>query len=254
MRTGFRLAESAATIGLAAELAHEAFRLPWPSEDPVEPVWSDLIGELNEGDVAGDALCQVAALLVARKSQFTTNVRSESQSDEPFGGWLGRWHVPVGGARGPQPEAYVGVVPAKLDAMLVDLGCRCPDAIYREWKRRGWLLTNSEEGRERTQYSTRINGTLVRVIAIRMTAIEAAGGETANGVVRTGIVAGARELLTQQCLPAERIRLSNDGGVATPRAVTGTSQETVDASNQDRAASDDTGDVGAAGAPTIGPQ
>jgi hypothetical protein len=89
--------------------------------------------------------------------------------------------------------------------MLIELGFRCPDAIYREWKRRGYLIVSHERGHERTQYSTRFNGRQMRLIAIRMAALDAAGDAAAEVVLPPTASSGNNSSAAPTGRPPERI-------------------------------------------------
>ena len=125
----------------------------------------------------------IGPILIAKRQRFRAKRGETCYGDDkaPSAGWLGVWHEPVrvvGGPPSDEPEPYIGVVPAELNAMLHDLGFNEPEMIYRGWKQKGWILCSDESGKTRTRYGTRMLGKKVWLIAIRMHAIENAGDET----------------------------------------------------------------------------
>ena len=118
-----RLAQYAAALHQAAVYAHVALDLPWELEDPLDALWSDLVGEAS--DAAGEerALRDVLSWAYAHAQTFhgrhiktVDRYGQELTPRMPPAGWSGRWD-----GEGEEWE-YIAFFPTVLQKVLADFG------------------------------------------------------------------------------------------------------------------------------------
>jgi hypothetical protein len=170
-----RMAPSLAVITMAAWLAHQALDLPWEYEDPIEPLWDELIQEAVEADRAAAALRHVMDWATAHQRQF---FKRAPKGEEPPSGWAGRWDEklpPVpGDSDTPSGWQWIGFVPAKLDSILREGGFEFESTV-RAWADREWILmTEESDGTIRRRHKVRIGDEkrAIGVVAIKRSACD----------------------------------------------------------------------------------
>lgn len=142
-----RMAPHFAAIATAAWLAHEALDLPWEYEDPIEPLWDELVQEAGEADRAAAALRHVMDWAYAHQDEFF----GRSPMDrEPTRGWAGRWDSEQDNdAEFPKhnpPDKkweWIGFIPARLTEILRE-GHFESESIIRAWQDQQWLKVTPE--------------------------------------------------------------------------------------------------------------
>jgi hypothetical protein len=171
-----RLASCFAAISVTASLVHKAIDLPWKYEDPVKPLWNDLVKEAK--DRASAALQHVMACAYAHESEFLG--RRDPKALAPTQGWAGRWII---GARPNEKSEVVhewseiAFFPQWLDKVLKE-GEFEPHSTIRTWKDRGWLRLGIERnGTKRTAARVRFGDGTERMIVVTRKAVDAADGE-----------------------------------------------------------------------------
>lgn len=152
-----RLAGPLAALSMGAWLAHESLALPWPLEDPVDLLWSELVGEAQDSDRAEDALEHVLGWAVAHQHSFFGRRRGPSQ---PRRIWVGRWD--------PQGD-WLGFMPNVLWEVLRAGGYDAA-ATVRMWRDRGWILVDRSSGKSR--HRARVDGEHAWLVALRREVIE----------------------------------------------------------------------------------
>jgi hypothetical protein len=173
-----RLAEHFAAIRLTAQLVHEAIKLPWDYEDPIEPLWDDLVREAGDADRATAALRHVMEWAVSHQDDFFPQPVA-ARSRQPSDGWAGVWEQErLCNTSSPEPEVrdwdYIGFMPSRVEKILRG-GNFEPQEIIRLWYDRKWLRVSKERGVERTRFKTRLAKKSVWVVAIKRTACDTAG-------------------------------------------------------------------------------
>jgi putative DNA primase/helicase len=166
-----RLAQYAAALHQAAVYAHVALDLPWELEDPLDALWTDLVGEAS--DAAGEerALRDVLSWAYAHAQSFygrhikaVDRYGQELTPRMPPGGWSGRWD-----GEG-EDWQFIAFFPTVLQTVLADLGYT-PEAILAGWKERDWLLVDGDRRRYTTRQ--RVADGRAHVVAIKYEAIHA---------------------------------------------------------------------------------
>ena len=163
-----RLAEHAAAIRVAADLAHDIGLLPWDRRDPVAPLWAEIVAGASEADRAAEALRRVHAWTVAHKEHFDGQFREVGLSGAkvaPAAGALGVWD---------DKDLRIAYVPDRLRAFLEGEGFS-PDAILRTWRERGWLQLGKDHNATTTTMAVRLLGTSTRMVVVRMAAFVEVG-------------------------------------------------------------------------------
>jgi putative DNA primase/helicase len=152
-----RLAQSAATIRVAAVVAHAALDLPWDFVDPFETLWNEIVA--NTGDAPGDerALAQVVSWAYSRRETFLGG-----SNKAPATGWSGKWDKGDG-------WKFIAFYPHVLKKTLAEFGFG-PEAGLAGWKERGWLDVGKGRGYDK---SVRVGKENPSLIAIRREAIDA---------------------------------------------------------------------------------
>ncbi len=127
-----RIADACAVISLVGELVHEALRLPWDHQDPVESLWPGIAAEFEEIDVGIRALRDVCEWACSNQNGF---YRKDSVYP-PTGGWLGQWDC--------EGDLWItiNILPAVLKQQLERLGYTYRE-ILNNWNEKGWLLLDS---------------------------------------------------------------------------------------------------------------
>lgn len=166
-----RASEYMALIELAAELLHQELGVPWPSSSPLDVVWDAIEEGAQEGD-QGAAALELAYEWASSHQQSFWGRHEERRMGggpvQPPRGWLGAWK---------SGEMWDGIafIPNQLDRMLRDNGFE-PDAIYGNWKDRGWLRTRAS-GKGRTYPST-IQNSRPCCVVVKRTAVDELHAET----------------------------------------------------------------------------
>lgn len=97
--------------------------------------------------------------------------RGRSLSEQPHGGWAGRWdrdgQASLSLDKGHKWE-WLGILPGVLAEVLRE-GRFDEQATIRAWKERGWLKTDDNK---RNTLKTKLGAELPRVIAILRKAVE----------------------------------------------------------------------------------
>jgi hypothetical protein len=169
-----RMATHFAAITLTACLVHKGLDLPWEWNDPVVPVWQELVSASGEADVAAGALRLAVDWAVGRRQDFFHLHAAES--NQPHAGWAGRWDQD--GAAG--EWAWIGFFSHVLESVLRAGGFDY-DATVLTWKERGWIEVDAEgEGKGRNTKRVQIGKELARVVAIRRAAVEAVDAAAAG--------------------------------------------------------------------------
>ena len=158
-----RLATYFAAIVVTAAIADEALALPWPFQDPVAPLWNDLVSEASEAEVALTALAYVLSWATGHQADFWGRHSWDREGNPRVSGWgwAGAWDSS-------ESWAFVGFLSHRLTEVLRRGGFE-PAAVLRVWRDRGYLLKDSQ-GRPRHQ--VRIRGTQKWTIAIYREAFE----------------------------------------------------------------------------------
>jgi hypothetical protein len=171
-----RLAASFAAISVTAFLAHRALDLPWPYEDPVAPLWNDLVKEAK--DRAAAALQYVMACAQAHEGEFLG--RRDPKAPPPTLGWAGRWHIgvrPNEESEAVREWSEIAFYPQWLETTLKG-GEFEPRSTIRTWKDRGWLRLGSErDGTKRTCARVRMGDNTERMVVVTRKAVDAADAE-----------------------------------------------------------------------------
>jgi putative DNA primase/helicase len=167
-----RMATHFAALKLTSRLVHEALDLPWHwNKDLIDEVWEELTSVSGEADVAANALRLVLDWSAAHRSNFYSG--SNSRSDQPHGGWVGRWDKDRNQINGDGKWPWIGLLPHKLEQVLAE-GKFDYTATLRGWKDRGWLEIDDEN---RNTKKAKIGTDIVRVVAIKRKAVEAMGSD-----------------------------------------------------------------------------
>jgi putative DNA primase/helicase len=153
-----RMAEYAATIGLAGRMAHRCLGLPWPWHDPLIELWPDIAASTEDAPGHLRALADAVAAAAGQVARFYSPERQE-----PAAGWLGEW-----GADG----SISWLAPA-LHELLRRLGYE-PVAILRAWRDAGWLLTDPGRTTRSAWFAPAKRS--VRMVTLRPEAVRLAGG------------------------------------------------------------------------------
>ena len=115
---GRRLAPSLAVIRLAAELVHEALGLAGEVNDPVEPLFDELVSEAGQADRPAAALKVAVEFAMARLGDFAKNGKlSDEHPPRICLGNFDQHSVPVDG-QGVQRFRYVQIYPEQLKRIL----------------------------------------------------------------------------------------------------------------------------------------
>lgn len=160
-----RMAAHFAALVVTARLAHEALDLPWSFQDPVEPLYGELVAETPDADPAARALRHVVSWAQGHQEEFFG--RRDEGRGQPHAGWAGRWDV--GGPTHQSQWTYIGFLPDRLKVVLAEGGFE-PDPVVRGWKERGWLLIDASSGKAR--YRARVGEENPWLVAVNRQAID----------------------------------------------------------------------------------
>jgi len=152
-----RLADAAACISLAGELAHEAGIFPWEYSDPIVKIWTGIEDEVREVDVGVRALRDVHGWCVANESSFFGHHNGNTPRE-----WFGRWD---------DPSETIDVLPHKLKRFLEAEGYEY-DACIQDWREKGWLA--EEKGRRGRRIYLEGRNNRFSVVSIRRAGVLAA--------------------------------------------------------------------------------
>ncbi len=154
-----RLADAAAVISTAGELAHEALDLPWTFHDPFDELWPQIQAEASDAHIDVRAMRDLYSWCVGHNQDFYESRRGDSP---PVGGWAGRWKS--------TDDAWeqIEILSIVLDATLQRLGYD-KGAVLDGWKSRGWIPDKLHDVRP-----VKIDGKSCRIIPISRTAVDAA--------------------------------------------------------------------------------
>jgi hypothetical protein len=159
---GGRLANYAAAIAVAAEIAHEALDLPWELVDPLgSGLWEQVAGEAADAAGVERALIDVVNWAHANTGRFWVDKDEMKESPYNQRDLAGRWAA-----------AYIGFFPHVLNTVLKENGYE-PDAILAGWEERGWL--DIAKGRKYDKQVRLEGSSRVYLIAIKTAAIAEVG-------------------------------------------------------------------------------
>ncbi len=156
------IAGACAVISLAGELVHEALRLPWDHQDPVETLWPSIADEFTEIDIGIRAMRDVHEWACSNRNGFF----GKEGGYPPAGGWLGQWDHD-----GPN-RISLNIVPGVLKQQLERLGYTYRE-ILNNWKEKGWLLLDPT-GRNPRWWLAKQR---IRMVSITRSAISEVTGE-----------------------------------------------------------------------------
>lgn len=131
-----RLADYAAAIAQAAILFHTALDLPFPYADPLETLWAEISGEADDPLGAKRALRYVLSWAASNEHRFFG--RELDVRTAPNGGWLGRWDQ--------GDDEPIAIYPHQVEDVIRSQKFN-PEAIFGEWRERGWLDVKAEDKR-----------------------------------------------------------------------------------------------------------
>jgi hypothetical protein len=170
-----RLSQYAAALHQAAVYAHVALDLPWELENPLDALWTHLVGEASDAPGEVRALQDVISWAYSHSQSFYgRHLKSVDHEDQeltpkmPPGGWSGRWDEED------ETWEFIAFFPTVLQTILVDLGYT-PEAMLAGWRERGWLMVDGDRGRYTTRQ--RVAGARPHVVAIRNEAIKEVEGK-----------------------------------------------------------------------------
>jgi uncharacterized protein (DUF927 family) len=154
-----RFAAYFALITLTAELAHQALNLGWPYQPPItNELWTALVGEGAQTDRASAALAAVYSWAHTHEEEFYGRRPKDRDGNihQPVPGWAGQWNRK-------ESWPWIAFLPERLEEVLKRKGFDA-DEMFRVWRERGWLLTDSDK--QRNQRRVRIPSGLVRMIVV----------------------------------------------------------------------------------------
>jgi hypothetical protein len=131
-----RMAGYFAVLELTASLVMESFDdLYWVSGHQFDALWDEMTAEAPEADPVRRALRHAFDWATGRQCEFFGRHQTHiGDIHYPAAGWAGRWDD--------SPEwSYLGFLPNRLKDLLTAGGFEF-DATVRNWRDRGWLLTN----------------------------------------------------------------------------------------------------------------
>jgi putative DNA primase/helicase len=167
-----RMAAHFAAMVATSYHVHKALQLPWKWKNPIKPLWEELISVSAEADVAARGLVLTMDWAVAHRQDFAH--LHVAESNQPHGGWVGRWDKDSKETKWP----WIGFFAHVLENVLKEGGFD-PDATIRTWKDRGWIEVDSEGvGHGRNTKRVQVGKELARLVAIKRAAVEELqGGE-----------------------------------------------------------------------------
>lgn len=127
-----RLAPYMAAVHLAGILAKNVLNLPWKFKKDFHKIFTDIVADIDTtANTSLEALKQVVSKAYSKMNYFHNQQVTEGNPPE---GWLGIWNS----------YEDLAFFPHKLDEILKNQGYE-PEAIKRDWKKRGWLNTKGEK-------------------------------------------------------------------------------------------------------------
>lgn len=156
-----RLGNLMAAFDVAAMVSNRVLGLPGGS--PIEPLYSELVGESDTADVALTALRHTLGWASSLADHFVGR-RSESLG-APVQGWLGRWDWDSA----TDTWTTVCIFPHRLETELTRAGFAY-EALLRSWRDRGWLLVDTD--RSRLMRRVRLGGERPWMVCIRKEAAD----------------------------------------------------------------------------------
>ncbi len=168
-----RLAACFAAVSVAALLAHKSVDFPWQYEDPVGPLWDELVREAS--DRAAAALRYTMSWAAAHEEEFFG--RRKIPSPPPTQGWAGRWDENVTDKAEDCCWSWIAFNPIRLNTVLTEGGFE-PGSIIRTWRDRGWLRVEVDsDGTTRTHCRMRMGRENPRFVVILREAVAAVEDE-----------------------------------------------------------------------------
>lgn len=155
-----RLAKHAAALATVASYLHGEMGLALPDPDPLAELWRQVCQDSPEQDAAASAMRSVWTETLSRAAAFY----GFSDGPAPSGGWLGSWE-------GGNDWIVLTWYRDRVEDVLRRAGHE-PQAMLRQWKDRGWLLTHGDT----VTAQARIGGQRVRAIVIRRAAVDEVTG------------------------------------------------------------------------------
>jgi putative DNA primase/helicase len=158
--TAGRFAAYFALLTLTAELAHQALNLGWPYQPPItDELWTALVGEGAQTNRAAAALAAVYSWAHSHEQEFYGRRPKDRDGEirQPVPGWAGVWNRN-------ELWRWIAFHPGRLEEFLKSKGF-APDEIFRIWREREWLLTDSDK--QRNQRKVRIPSGAIRMIVIK---------------------------------------------------------------------------------------
>lgn len=161
---GCRLAVHFGTLHAAARVAHAALGLEWDPEQILEPLWGDVLREVEDADRPEQALAYVVSWASANSASFwgrhqTINIASNDPK-VPHGGWAGRWDK--------REWEYLAWYPHRLRELL-EAATFDVESVLRMWRDRGWILAGADGKSTR---GITVAGHKPRLVCISRQAIE----------------------------------------------------------------------------------
>ncbi|MGO9121513.1 MAG: hypothetical protein ACLQPD_28375, partial [Desulfomonilaceae bacterium] len=129
-----RLADIAAAITTAGEIAHEALSLPWAFTDPFKTIWPQIRADASETHIGTRALRDIYSWAVAHQDSFYGHHRVDNDGNPkpPIGGWYGR--------RDRKDDwSYIGFLGPVLKRALAEMKYD-PAAVFSDWKANDCLV------------------------------------------------------------------------------------------------------------------
>ena len=169
-RVSGRVASYLAAVSVTAELVHKALQLQWEFTDPAEQVAPIVASEVEDGDMARNALVAVYGWAQANRDTFLSNVKASS-STQPVGGWAGRWDAG-------ENWQYIAFYPHALKRALADCGFDREadyDAILAAWRDSGYLDTDTSGNKTAKTIWMGSGRGAARMIVIKREAIDDLG-------------------------------------------------------------------------------
>lgn len=176
-----RLAQPFALLDLTVSLAHLAFGWAWEGRkgqdghdrsDVVGHLWKEISDEADEADRAKVALEYCCRWAVEHQNQFYGRHENDHEGNTrtPSVGWAGVWQqdTMAGGHWG-----QIAFSRGRLDQVLKEAGYE-PKAITRQWKDRGYTLSDREGN---PTVVVNLAGVSTRMVAIPRATVESIGLE-----------------------------------------------------------------------------
>lgn len=158
-----RLAQYAALIEIAGEMAHRALPLPWEFKSPVAVLWQGMAAEAADAAGAARALEDVLSWASSQEHKFLDRMPTSSFVERTPPEVYGRWESG-------DEWSFLAIYPTVLKEALVRFGY-VPESILRNWRQKGWIKCR---GRGFTTDIPVRDGTSTRkMVSIQRAAIDA---------------------------------------------------------------------------------